>query len=63
VLRDQQFRYLPFPWVRGPPYLLIPAALGELSLTLWLLVVGVNVQRWKEQASVARLRSNGAAGT
>jgi hypothetical protein len=35
------------------PYLLIPPGLGELSLTLWLLVVGVNVQRWKEQASAA----------
>jgi hypothetical protein len=25
--------------------------LGELSLMLWLLVVGVNAQRWKEQAA------------
>jgi hypothetical protein len=25
-------------------------ALGELSLTLWLLVFGVNAQRWDEQA-------------
>jgi hypothetical protein len=32
-------------------YLLAPAgALGELSLMLWLLVMGVNNQRWKEQA-------------
>jgi hypothetical protein len=33
------------------PYNLAPAALGETSLMLWLLVIGVNVQRWKEQAS------------
>ncbi|MEK6373882.1 MAG: DUF4386 domain-containing protein [Acidobacteriota bacterium] len=32
------------------PYIMLPGALGELSLTLWLLVKGVNVQRWKEQA-------------
>lgn len=31
------------------PYILAPGILGELSLTLWLLVKGVNVQRWKEQ--------------
>jgi hypothetical protein len=30
-----------------------PGMLGEASLTLWLLVMGVNVQRWKEQASAA----------
>jgi Domain of unknown function (DUF4386) len=33
------------------PYNLAPGLLGEGALTLWLLVVGVNPQRWKEQAS------------
>jgi len=28
-------------------YILMPAGAAELSLTLWLLVKGVNVQRWK----------------
>ena len=33
------------------PYVVKPAgALGELSLILWLLVMGVNNQRWREQA-------------
>jgi hypothetical protein len=32
------------------PYILIPGVLGEGSLTLWLLVKGVNVKRWEEQA-------------
>ena len=36
------------------PFNLVLAAPGELSLVLWLLVVGVNVERWKEQASAAR---------
>ena len=35
------------------PYILLPGGVGELSLCLWLLVTGVNVQRWKEQASAA----------
>jgi hypothetical protein len=34
------------------PYIFGPGLLGEGALTLWLLVMGVNVQRWKEQASV-----------
>jgi hypothetical protein len=36
------------------PYIAGASALGEIPLMLWCLVMGVNVQRWKEQ---------GAAGT
>ena len=35
------------------PAILVPAFIGETSLCLWLLLKGVNVQRWKEQASAA----------
>jgi hypothetical protein len=35
------------------PYNLAAGLLGEVSVFLWLLVMGVNVQRWKEQASAA----------
>jgi hypothetical protein len=41
---------LPMLAVYLSPYNLVPAAFGELSLMGWLLVKGVNVQRWKEQA-------------
>jgi hypothetical protein len=34
-------------------YLKILGFLAEMSLMLWLVVMGVNVQRWKEQASAA----------
>jgi hypothetical protein len=35
------------------PYIMAPGMLGEASLTLWLLVMGVNVQRWMEQVRAA----------
>jgi len=38
------------------PYNLASALLGEGLVMLWLLVMGVNVQRWKEQASAAGKR-------
>ncbi len=38
---------------RLTPFIIPAALLGEGSLTLWLLVKGVNEQRWKEQASAA----------
>jgi hypothetical protein len=35
------------------PYILAFPGVGQIALTLWLLVMGVNVPRWKEQASAA----------
>lgn len=37
------------------PTILVPAFVGEASLCLWLLVKGVNVERWMEQAGAARV--------
>src|SRR5450755_3858772 len=34
-------------------YIEVLGILAEASLMLWLLVMGVNLQRWKEQASAA----------
>jgi hypothetical protein len=33
------------------PYVLVPGVVGEGSLTLWLIIVGVNSERWRQQAS------------
>ena len=35
------------------PYNLVLGFLAELALMLWLLVLGVDVQRWRQQASAA----------
>ena len=35
------------------PYNLAPGMIGEGALTLWLLVIGLNVQRWTAQADPA----------
>ena len=35
------------------PAILLPAFIGEMSLCLWLLVKGVNVQRWTERVRTA----------
>jgi hypothetical protein len=35
------------------PYNLASALLAEASVFLWLLVMGVNVQRWKEKSEAA----------
>jgi len=35
------------------PYLMIGGLAGEGSLTLWLLVFGVNARRWNEQSRIA----------
>ena len=45
---------LPLLGARLTPFIMPVALIGEGSLTVWLLVKGVNVQRWKEQASMAK---------
>jgi uncharacterized protein DUF4386 len=41
------------------PAILLPAFVGEASLCLWLLIKGVNVQRWNGLACAARMSSLG----
>ena len=47
------YLYPPLAYHLFIPYLAAASALGEIPLELWLIVRGVNVQRWKEQASAA----------
>jgi hypothetical protein len=44
ALRDQLF-----------PYVMLPAGIAEILLTLWLIIVGVNAAKWQAQASAASL--------
>ena len=36
------------------PLILLPSFVGELSLSLWLLVKGVNVEQWRHANADAR---------
>ena len=47
------YLYPPLAYCLFVPYIAAAAALGEIPLELWLIVRGVNGQRWKEQASAA----------
>jgi hypothetical protein len=44
------------------PYIQLPSGVAELSLCLWLLVIGVNVSRWEKQASKASERDQSVPG-
>jgi hypothetical protein len=46
------YLYPPFAY-RMFPVVATAAALAEFPLELWLIVAGVNPERWKEQASTA----------
>jgi hypothetical protein len=50
------FLYPPLAHHLFMPYIAGASALGEIPLMLWLIVMGVNAQRWKEQASAAGMR-------
>jgi hypothetical protein len=47
------YLYPPLAYHLFFPYIAVASALGEIPLELWLIVMGVNVPRWKEQASAA----------
>jgi hypothetical protein len=38
------------------PYLMLPGVVAETALSLWLLAMGVDAERWKARASVAGAR-------
>jgi hypothetical protein len=39
------------------PYNMAPGILAETVLTLWLLIPGINSERWKEQAAASAIRN------
>lgn len=43
----------PFAFQLFIPYIAGASAIAEIPLQLWLIVMGVNAQRWREQASAA----------
>jgi uncharacterized protein DUF4386 len=43
--------YLFFPYITGA------SALGEIPVEFWLMIMAVNAERWKEQASAAAVRA------
>jgi hypothetical protein len=47
------YLYPPLAYHLFMPYIAVASALGEIPLELWLMVTGVNAQRWKDQASAA----------
>jgi hypothetical protein len=51
------YLYPPLAYRLFFPYIAVASALGEIPLELWLIVMGVNVQRWREQASAAGMRA------
>jgi hypothetical protein len=54
------YLYPPLAYHLFMPYFAAASALGEIPLELWLIVMGVNAQRWREQASAAGM-SDGAS--
>jgi len=47
------YLYPPVAYHLFSPYIAVAFALGQIPLELWLIVMAVNVQRWKQQASAA----------
>jgi hypothetical protein len=48
------YLYPPLAYYLFLPYIAVASAVGEIPLEFWLIVMGVNDQRWKEQASAER---------
>ncbi len=44
-----QFRQLPFA-AEASPYFMGSGAFGEIAFTLWIMIMGVNSRKWREQA-------------